>query len=83
MVLSHQFYRQRSGLARFSVEIGLYNLSGIFCAGKQALKKGELVDLLVEETGVTKVVAQKMLTALTDVIASSLVAGKKGEPRAI
>lgn len=41
------------------------------------------MDLLVEETGVTKVVAQKMLTALTDVIASSLVAGKKGEPRAI
>lgn len=41
------------------------------------------MDLLVEETGVTKVVAQKMLTALTDVIASSLVAGKKGESRAI
>lgn len=43
------------------------------------LKKGELLDQVVKKAGVTKVMADKVLTALTDSIAESLADGKKSE----
>ena len=45
----------------------------------QALKKTELLDSIVEKTGVTKVTAGKIVDAFTESIAESLAAGKKGE----
>lgn len=43
------------------------------------MKKNELVDMMVEETGMTKTAVQKMLGALTDAVTKSLSGGKKGE----
>lgn len=45
----------------------------------QAMKKTELLDSVVEKTGVTKVTAGKILSAFTESIAESLAAGKKGK----
>lgn len=45
----------------------------------QAVKKTELLDNIVEKTGVTKVVASKVVAAVTEAIAESLVNGKKGQ----
>jgi hypothetical protein len=46
---------------------------------KQSLKKTELLDQVVKKTGVTKVMADKVLSAVTDSIAESLADGKKGK----
>jgi nitrogen regulatory protein PII len=51
------------------------------CARHHQLKKGELLDHVVKKAGVTKVMADKVLAALTDSIAESLADGKKGESR--
>ncbi|GAB5031322.1 histone family protein dna-binding protein [Nannochloropsis oceanica] len=42
-----------------------------------SLKKTELLDQVVKKTGVTKVMADKVLSAVTDSIAESLADGKK------
>lgn len=42
------------------------------------LKKGELLDHVVKKAGVTKVMADKVISALTESIAESLADGKKG-----
>lgn len=45
----------------------------------QSLKKTELLDQVVQKSGVTKAVADKVLAAVTDSIAESMADGKKGE----
>ena len=45
------------------------------------MKKTELLDQVVKKTGVTKVMADKVLSAVTDSIAESLADGKKGKSR--
>lgn len=49
----------------------------------QSLKKTELLDQVVKKTGVTKVMADKVLSAVTDSIAESLADGKKGKSAAL
>jgi hypothetical protein len=47
-------------------------------ATARQLKKGELLDNVVKKAGVTKVMADKVISALTESIAESLTDGKKG-----
>lgn len=57
----------------------IHPLTHLTChATARQLKKGELLDNVVKKAGVTKVMADKVISALTESIAESLTDGKKG-----